>query len=566
MTSNGEKRNSQASPKTAWRQRRFYDALAWAAERFGDAEALIDRETRLGFRALHAKAQQFARALLALGVSPGDHVALWMADCADWYVARWAIPTIGAVLVPVNTRFRAHDLGYVLKHSDARALIVGGGAEGVDYLEILKEAAPGWFAGEGGDPGFPLLKTVLAFANEEFPLPANLPAALVPGSLVPELAATVGEARLDEVIEAVKPDSVAQILYTSGTTSFPKGAMLNHGQLLQNNFHTIARMGFTPADRFLMSVPLFSATGTSYALSTLLSGAAMVLMGRFFPEKFCRLVEQEGITAAFFVDTIVKDLRAFEGRKRYDLSTLRTGTGAPLSPDSFAFASHELGIPQLIGMYGMSEVSNAATRCFCSDPYEIRAHTHGIPLPDVEVRIADIDTGKTLLDGEIGEICIRGYTVTQGYYRQPEENARVFDSEGWFHSGDIGKRVKGHLVFCGRVKEMIKPGGFNVSTLEIETFLKEYAGVREAAVVGVPDERLGEAPYAFIEPEAGMTIDSSHLLAFCRAKIAAYKTPRYIEFITDWPRTGSQKIRKLELKARACARITQDESKETIAA
>jgi fatty-acyl-CoA synthase len=543
------------SGKIVWRERRFYDAVEWAAETFGEAEALVDRETRLDFLTLCAKVRQFARALLALGVAPGDHVALWMPDCADWYIARWAIPTLGAVLVPVNTRFRDHDVGYALKQSDARALIVGGGAEGVDYLAMLQRIAPGLFAATLDDAGFPALEVVFAFGNAEFPLPEILPPGIVPGGRLDELAETVSEADLDRVIQSVTPEAVAQILYTSGTTSFPKGVMLNHGQLLQNNFNTIARMRFTPADRFLMSVPLFSATGTSYALSVLLAGATLVLMGRFSPERFCRLVEEEHVTAAFFVDTIVKDLRAFEGRKHYDLSSLRTGTGVPLSPDSFAFATREVGIPQLIGMYGMSETSNAATRGICSEPYEIRVASNGYPMPGVEVKIVDIDTGLPLSTGEIGEICIRGYTVTQGYYKQPEENARVFDREGWLHSGDLGRFAGDALVFCGRVKEMIKPGGFNVSTLEIESFLKGIAGVREAVVVGVPDERLGEVAYAFIEPEADAALDAAGLIARCRARIAAYKAPRHIEFVTDWPRTGSQKIRKIELKARALARL-----------
>jgi fatty-acyl-CoA synthase len=548
MTAHGGKSGNPlpVDGQAAGRNRRFYDAIHWAAETFGEAEALVDRRTRLSFLELREKVRQFARTLLALGVSPGDHVALW------------AIPAIGAVLVPVNTRFRAQDVRHMLKQSDARALIVGSGTEGVDYLAILARIAPGWFAkaNADNDPEFPLLKTVFAFGNEEFPLPANLPASIVPGNRLAELAAMIEESRLDEIIAAVSPDSVAQILYTSGATSFPKGAMLDHGQLLQNNFNTIARMRFTPADRFLMSAPLFSATGTSYALSILLSGAAMVLMGRFSPERFCRLVEEEGITVAFFVDTIVKDLKAFPGRGRYDLSSLRTGTGVPLSPDSFAFATHELGVSGLIGMYGMSEVSNAATRGFCTDPHEIRASANGRPVPGVEVRVVDVDTGKTLPEGEIGEIRIRGYTVTRGYYRQPEENARVFDAEGWFRTGDLGRFAGEHLVFCGRLKEMIKPGGFNVSTLEIETFLKECKGVREAAVVGVPDERLGEVAYAFIEPEPdASSLDAQHLLAFCRERIAAYKAPRHVKFITDWPRTGSQKIRKLELKARTEARL-----------
>jgi fatty-acyl-CoA synthase len=545
--------------ESLWRNRRFYDALDWAAETFGDAEALVCRDTRLGFGAVREKVREFARALLALGISKGDHVALWMSDCPDWYVARWAVPSIGAVLIPVNTRFRAHDLGYVLKQSDAKALIVGTGGGGVDYLAILKQIAPSLF-GEpetGGESDLPLLQTVLAFGNEAFPLPEHLPPRILSGGRLAEFAAAADEAALDAAIARVAPQDVVQIMYTSGTTSFPKGAMLCHGPLLQNNFNTIVRMNLTPRDRFLMSVPLFSATGTSYTLLILLAGAALVLMGeRFDPKGFCELIEKERITASFFVDAIVKDLQAFEERARYDLSSLRTGTGLPMSADSFAFLTHEIGIPELIGVFGMSETSNAVTRCFFDDPYELRASTQGRPVPGVSVRIVDVETGQALAAGKIGELCVKGYTVMRGYYKRSDEDERAFDAEGWFHSGDLGRlTAEGCLVFCGRVKEMIKPGGFNVSTLEIESFLKRYDGVREAAVVGVPDARLGEVAYAYIEPEPGVLLDSEKLIEFCRVQIAAYKVPRHVEFVRDWPRTGSQKIRKLELKAQARARL-----------
>jgi fatty-acyl-CoA synthase len=537
----------------AWRDCTFGAALAWAAEAHAQREAVVHGEVRLGFAALAARARGFARGLIEQGVAPGDKVALWMSDCAEWLVARWAVPMIGAVLVPVNTRFRQHDVRYVLAQSDATTLVFQQSNRGTAYFDTLTQLDPAWRGHAPGDwhcAELPQLRRAIALAESAS---GELPPSTSSFAAVEALGARlVDDGRLAARMAAVRPGDVAQILYTSGTTSFPKGAQVCHGQLLQNNFQTTLRMQLTPEDRYLSCVPLFSATGTGYTLSMLMAGAAMVIVDRFDPELFCATVEKERITVGFFVDTIVADLRNFDGRGRYDLSSLRTGTGAPLSRDSFLFATHELGIPQLIGVFGMSETCNAVARGDCRDPLDKRASTNGRPVDGVEIRIADVDTNATLPAGTIGEICIRGHNLMKGYYKQPEEDAKAFDVEGWLHSGDLGELdPDGYLIYRGRVKEMIKPGGFNVATQEIEVFLRSYPGVREVAVVGVPDARLGEVGYAYIEVKAGMHVDADALRAYCRERIASYKVPRYVEFVDAWPLTGSQKIRKLELKARA---------------
>ena len=321
-------------------------------------------------------------------------------------------------------------------------------------------------------------------------------------------------------------------------------------------------MQLTPADRYLSCVPLFSATGTGYTLSMLIAGAAMVIVDRFDARLFCETVEREGITVGFLVDTIVEDLKNFDDRHRHDLSTLRTGTGAPLSHASFLWATRELGVPGLIGVYGMSETSNAVCRGACSDPLSKRSTTNGRPVSGVSIRIADVETNATLPSGTIGEICISGYVLMKGYYKQPEEDRKAFDAEGWLHSGDLGELdADGYLIYRGRVKEMIKPGGFNVATQEIEVFLKSYPGVREAVVVGVPDRRLGEVGYAYVELHEGAAVQAEALQAHCKASIASYKVPRYVEFVDAWPLTGSQKIRKLELKARAARTLHETDAR-----
>jgi fatty-acyl-CoA synthase len=560
---------TQAGPKSiqaapvegdaAWRERTLGDALIWAAATHGAREAIVCGDERLSFGALAARSMALARGLIAAGVAPGDKVALWMNDCTEWMVARWAIPLIGAVLVPVNTRLREADLGYVLAQSDSSTLIMSETARGVDYSALLARLAPDWRAQTRGDwhcDRLPLLKRVIGSGFADMPQSVSAFEAIeAAGRLL--LPRGEPDAVLGRRIAAVRAEDVAQILYTSGTTSFPKGAMVCHGALLGNNRQTVVRMQLTPADRYLSSVPLFSATGTSYTLSMLLAGAALVIMDGFDARRFCEAVQRERITVSFFVDTIVEDLKGFEDRSSYDLSSLRTGTGAPLSNASFRFATEVLGIPELIGVFGMSETSNAVCRGDCRDTFHKRSTTNGRPVEGVRIRIADVQTNATLPSGVIGEVCIAGYVLMKGYYKQPEETARAIDAQGWLHSGDLGELdADGYLIYRGRVKEMIKPGGFNVATQEIEVFLKSYPGVREAVVVGVPDRRLGEVGYAYVEAQAGVALDGEAIKAYCKASIASYKVPRHVEFVSEWPMTGSQKIRKLDLKVRAAAALT----------
>ena len=542
--------------ESVWLSRTFGQALAWAATTYGEREAIVHGEVRLSFVALAERARAFARGLIALGVAPGEKVALWMSDSPDWLVARWAVPMIGAVLVPVNTRFRAGDVVFVLGQSDSATLIVEERApRGTSYFDILGQLEPDYrseISGAWSVNTFPALRRVIGHG-------ADIPVSMQRFDDVEQHGRErAGDGALDRRIAAVADTDVAQILYTSGTTSFPKGAMVCHGALLQNNFFAIGCVGITARDRYLSCVPLFTATGTFYTLATWLAGATMVIANYFEPRLFCELVERERITMSFFVDTIVQDLRAFSERGQYDLSSLRTGTGAPLPTDSFQWLTETMQIPELVSAYGMSETSNAVTRTRVSDSYEKRSTTNGRPVGGVEIRIVDAATNASLPAGVVGEVCIRGYVLMKGYYRLPEEDAKVFDAEGWLHSGDLGELdADGYLIYRGRVKEMIKPGGFNVSTQEIEVFLKAHAAVREAVVVGVPDARMGEVGYAYVELARDAVVSSEELIAYCKASIASYKVPRYVEFVTDFPRTGSQKIRKLELKARAHERFAR---------
>lgn len=537
-----------------WVERTFGDALLWAAREYGSREAVVYGADRISFTQLAERVRAFARGLIAQGIEPGEHVALWMADRPDWLVARWAIPMIGAVLVPVNTRFREKDVGYVLAQSDARTLIVQHGAvRGVRYLDILERLEPGLASQPQGAwqcKEMPELRRVIGLqADTATPLPDSITSF---ADIEAAGRALLDDGVLEQRVAGVKPGDVAQILYTSGTTSFPKGAMVCHGPLLQNNAYAAGCMGFDTTDKYLSCVPLFTATGTFYTIALWLAGSTMVITDQFNPQIFCETVERERITGSYFVDTIVQDLKAFPDLGKYDLSSLRTGSGAPLPTASFRWLTETIGMKELVSAYGLSETSNAVVRTRCEDPLEKRAITSGRPCDGVHVRIIDIETGEVLPHSRVGEICVSGYTIMKGYYKRPDEDAKAFDAEGWMHTGDLGELdPDGYLIYRGRVKEMIKPGGFNVATQEIEVFLKTYPGVRQAVVVGVPDARLGEVAYAYIELQDEAHVTEQALIQYCKDNIASYKVPRYVEFVTEWPLTGSQKIKKLELKARA---------------
>jgi fatty-acyl-CoA synthase len=539
-----------------WVNSTFADALEWAARTHDGRVAVIHNERRLTYRELADRACNLAKGLIGLGLQPGDKVGLWAADSIDWMVARWAVPVMGCVLVPINTRFLGSELAYVLKQAEIVALIMGEGFRETSFYNVLQGIAPELAAQKPGSlavEAFPRLRLVVGIGSVQG-------SGVVAMEEIEERGARGG--RLDSLLAdargTVAAQDVAQIMYTSGTTSFPKGAMIAHGPVLQNNHNTLARQKLTAEDCYLATIPLFSASGTAYTLSSFFAGGKLVLMDRFSAERFCDLVEEEKVTGSFFLDPIVQDLQAYPRIGQRDLSSLRVGVGAPLGERLFRWLAVDCGIRGVAGVYGLSETSNAVTRGAPDEPLETRITTCGRPVPGVELRIAHVDTGALLGAGEAGEIQVRGYTVMKGYYRKPEETAASFTVDGWFRTGDLGALTEsGHLLFKGRIKEMMKSGGFNVSTLEVEEFMKNIAGIKQVMVVGVPDERFGEAGYAFVETSGGVTIAPEAIIAHCKAHMAGYKVPRYVEFVSEWPLTSTGKVKKLWLKEQAASRIRQ---------
>jgi fatty-acyl-CoA synthase len=514
-----------------------------AARRWGAREALAFQGKRWTFAELHAGVDAAAKGLLQLGIAPGDRVALWMVNRPEWLHAMFAIMKIGAVLVPVNTRFRTDDMTYVLGHSDAVAVILTDRSGPVDYLGMMREVAPG--LGARPDPRFPALRHVLAVSDRAHPDTIGWREMVEDGRRVSDDA-------LHERARAVDPGESAFVFYTSGTTGFPKGAVHDH-RIIRNTSDMADRMGVTVDDVILMYLPLFHAFGfICGALMSLITGARQVLTETFDGNACVDLIASEKATMIHGFDTHYAELLDAQGRNPRDVSSVRTGlcgTGMASAVPVARRARHTFG--NLMTGFGMSEIG-IATLSGLDSTEEQCVEANGYPLPGCEVRVVDPATGLDQPVSVPGEILGRSYMVTQGYYKKPEDTARALDADGWFHTGDMGvMRSDGHLRFLGRYKDMLKIGGENVDPMEVEGFLMSHAAIRMAAVVGVPDARLSEVVVAFVQVEPGGKLTEREVIEHCRGRVASFKTPRHIAFVDEFPMTSTGKIQKVKLRERA---------------
>jgi fatty-acyl-CoA synthase len=542
----------RAAPKrdgaTWFEKMTFGQVLDRATERWGDREALWFEARRWSFSEFRDETDRAAKALIRAGVQPGDHVCLWLGNCPDYLFLQFAIAKIGAVLVPINTRFRTRDMAYIVSQSDATTLISAARSGSADYLAMIEELLPELRQQEAESlavPSLPALRRVILLDDEPAPGTLNWARLLEAGRTVPD-------AEVVRRCAAVDPDDTAYIMYTSGTTGFPKGVMHGHN-VIRNVTDEASRLGITPDDATLNYLPLHHAYALYVAaLMSPITGSRHVLMGSFDAAEALRLIETERITLIHGFDTHFKDLLEHPSRPSRDLSSLRTGIlGAGMhSSEPVARRAQDL-LPTVTG-FGMTEVGCGATLSFLDSDSEVRTTMSGWPLPGYEVKIIDPITGLSQPPGELGEICIRGYQVMQGYYKKPEETAKVIDADGWLRSGDVGYlRADGCLRFLGRYKDMLKVGGENVDPMEIEAFLLEDTHINHAAVVGVPDPRLAEVPVAFVIREADTRLSEQEVIDICRGRIASFKIPRRVFFVDQFPLTGSGKIQKYLLRADA---------------
>ncbi|GHF09605.1 FadD3 family acyl-CoA ligase [Streptomyces morookaense] len=529
-----------------------------AAERYGDREAVVEGRSRTGYRQLGERVERAAAACLAAGVEPGDRVAVWAPNTADWIVCALGAVTAGAVLVPVNTRFKGAEAAHVLARTRAKLLFVTGTFLGTSYVATLRRAAGtngGTGPGAGPLPGLPHLRRAVVLADAA---PAS--AGFLTWKEFLAAGETVSPREVRARADAVRADAPSDILFTSGTTGEPKGAVITHAQTLRA-FGTWSELaGLREGDRYLIVNPFFHTFGYKAGIvAALMRGATMVPLPVFTPEAALALIAAERITVLPGPPTLHQALLEHPLRGAYDLSSLRVVvTGAATVPRRLVERLRdELGIPVVLTAYGMSEATGLVTMCRRGDSAEVVAGTSGRAVPGTEVKVVGAD-GAARPAGEPGEVLVRGHQVMSGYFEDPAATARAVDSGGWLHTGDVGVLDgEGNLRITDRLKDMFIVGGFNAFPAEIEQLLARHPGVAEAAVVGVPDARLGEVGRAFVVRSAGAAaagLTAEGLIGWARREMANYKVPREVEFVAELPRNAAGKVLKGALRRRCSCR------------
>jgi len=528
---------------------KFGDLPALARERYGEREALSFEDRRWNYAEFDAEVDRVAHGLIAIGVEHGEHVALWMVNRPEWLFLMYAAAKVGAVLVPLNTRYRTADVAYTVKQSDSATWISMTRSGPVDYLAMVHDNLPD-IAGQPPHnltcTNFPKLRRVVLFGAEAEPGMLDWDGLLKAGE-------TVSQSVLDARAAAVDPDHVLLIGYTSGTTGYPKGVMHSH-IIIRNVIDRINRFGVTFDDAIINNLPMFHLYGYSEsAMLAILSGARQILMESFDAAETLHLIEAERATIMHGFDTHYKDMLDCQARDKRDLSSLRFGTLPSGMLNSVPIARRsqdELAVT--VSGWGMSETWAFSACSPANATAEQRCEASGFPMPGFEFRVIDPKSGRQLPPGEQGELLVRSYQVMKGYYNKPEETAAAIDAEGWLHTGDTCLiRPDGHLKFIGRFKDMLKVGGENVSPAEVEAFLLDMPEVDQAAVVGYPDDRLAEVPVAFIVAADDAAPDLDTVAKHCEGNIASYKIPRHVLCVGEFPMTPTGKVQKHKLRARA---------------
>jgi fatty-acyl-CoA synthase len=506
------------------------DLLDEIAAKAPAAEAIVSRGERLDYAALKARADAFAKALIASGIARGARVAVLVTNRTEWLVAAFGAAKIGAIVAAISTFSTPRELNWALDHSGAAALVALAGFRGRSFLGALDRAA------------LPELRTVVAIDGDPPEGGLSLAQFLARG-------AAIDDATLAAAQRSVTPQDIAYILYTSGSTAAPKGVTLAHGPVIANGFDIGERMHITAADRVWLAVPLFWSFGAANALPALMThGGGLVLQESFEPGEALALIERERCTVYYGMANMARALREHPGHPGRRLGAMRTGlTIGP--PEDVAMTIAALGAGELCNVYGSTETYGNCAVCDAHDPLPLRLESQGRPLPGMIIRAVDLVTRQPLPEGETGELAVAGY-VTPGYFRAPERDAETFDGDGYFLTGDLGAIEGGRVKFRGRLKEMIKTGGINVAPLEVEAVLLQHPAIAQAYVVGVPDAAKGEIVAAAVELGAEASADTAAILAFCRERLASYKVPARLVFrcAAEFPRTATGKIHKPGLR------------------
>ena len=509
-----------------------------ASERYGDLEALVDGDVTISYADLSGEVDRAARGLMALGLEHGDRVAIWAPNCWEWVVIALGTHVAGGVVVPINTRFKAAETEYVLRNAGVKVLATVTDFLDSDYVAMLRDRP------EPLSSAVPSLERIVV-------LRGHVPDDAISFADVVAGGESVSEEALAERTGGIGPDDLCHIMFTSGTTGSPKGVMLAHEPVLRGYESWSDVVGLRQGDRYLVINPYFHSFGLNAGiLACLLRGATNLphpvfdvaqVMGRVVADRISML---PGPPAIFHSILNHPDLASF------DMSTLRLCvTGAAAIPvELIERMRSELGFETIITGYGLTEASGIATMCRHDDDAQTIATTSGRAIPDVEVVIVNED-GKEVPRGEPGELVVRGYNVMKGYLDDPEQTAEAIDADGWLHTGDVAVMdERGYVQITDRLKDMFITGGFNAYPAEIESLMLSHPGIGQVAVIGIPDERMGEVGMAFVVPRPGVELDEAGVIAWSRDAMANYKVPRRVSIVSELPLISAGKVNKIELR------------------
>ena len=542
-----------------WFDKTMIDVLDESVEKYPNNVALIYKGRELTYADLNQQVDMLAKSLIKLGIQKGDHISIWLPNSLEWIICKFAIIKAGAVMIPINTRYKLQEAEYILSQSDSNTLFMKDSFLNIDFVSMIKEICPEINSSRAGkltSKRLPKLKNVILLSEKE-----------EPGFFkYSEFIESTEEYEQDDALQIIKevvnPSDIVNIQYTSGTTGEPKGAMLTH-RILISSYAITQIQKLTEEDRIILSLPLFHCfANLNGLLPFIISGGSVVIMDAFDPEEQMSLIERHKCTVVYGVPTMFTMMLNHPKFDSFDLTSLRTGIigGSPSPVRLIKDTIEVLGVNELTTVYGMTENSCCIFVTRIGESEEVIATTVGKPFPLVEAKVVDVDTKDLALPGQSGIVFVKGPYVMEGYYNKPDETREAIDSDGWLNTGDIGMIDKnGNLVLTGRYKDLIMPGGENVSPAEVENIIFEHPAVKEVQVIGVPDERLSEAVMAYIIPKEEMQCTAQEIVDFCKTRIANFKVPKYVQFVDAFPLTPTGKIQKFKLREQAIKELHLDQ-------